>query len=153
MGIINFMDTKSLLENDLKNAMRAGDSVKKRALRMALSAIRFSEVQKGSPLDEPQVLAVLQKEIKSQQETIAEAEKANRPDMASAAQAEIAVIESYLPPSLSQVELDVLARATIAEVGASSPADMGKVMKALMPKVQGRAPGDQVSQTVRNLLQ
>lgn len=147
------MDTKSLLENDLKNAMRAGDSVKKRALRMALSAIRFSEVQKGSPLDEPQVLAVLQKEIKSQQETIAEAEKANRPDMASAAQAEIAVIESYLPPSLSQVELDVLARATIAEVGASSPADMGKVMKALMPKVQGRAPGDQVSQTVRNLLQ
>lgn len=150
---MNFMDTKTLLENDLKNAIRAGDAVRKRALRMALSAIRLIEVQKGAPLDEPQVLAVLQKEIKSQQETIAEAGKANRPDMAAAAQAEIAVLEGYLPPSLGQEELETLARETIAEVGASSPAEMGKVMKALMPKVKGRAPGDQVSQVVRQLLQ
>ena len=150
---MNFMDTKSLLENDLKNAMRAGDVVRKRALRMALSAIKLSEVQKGDTLDEAQVLAVLQKEIRSQQETISEAEKAKRPEIATAAQAEIAVLESYLPPSLTPGELETLARETIAEVGASSPGDMGRVMKALMPKVQGRAPGDQVSQTVRLLLQ
>jgi uncharacterized protein len=153
MGIINFMDTKTLLENDLKSAMRAGDTVRKRTLRMALSAIKLSEVQKGGHLDESQVLAVLQKEIRSQQETIAEAEKAGRPEIAMAAEAEIAVLESYLPPSLSKDELESLARETIAEVGASSPSDMGKVMKALMPKVQGRAPGEQVSQTVRQLLQ
>jgi uncharacterized protein len=150
---MNFMDTKTLLENDLRDAMRASDPVRKRALRMALSAIKLSEIQKGSSLEESQVLAVLQKEIKSQQETIAEAEKAGRPEIATAAKAEIAVLESYLPPSLSQDELEVLARITITELGASTPSDMGKVMKALMPKVQGRAPGDQVSQIVRQLLQ
>jgi uncharacterized protein len=153
MGIMNIMDTKTLLENDLKNAMRSGDVVRKRALRMALSAIKLSEVQKGAPLDESQVLAVLQKEIKSGQETIAEAEKANRPEISTAAQAEIAILENYLPPSLTQAELEALVRATIMEVGATTPAEMGKVMKVLMPKVQGRATGEQVSQTVRKLLQ
>jgi uncharacterized protein len=150
---MNFMDTKTLLENDLKSAMRSGDVVRKRALRMALSAIKLAEVQKGAALDEAQVLAVLQKEIKSQQETIAEAEKANRPDMVAAAQAESAVLENFLPPSLDQEELETMVRAAIIEVRATSPADMGKVMKALMPEIKGRASGEQVSQMVRQLLQ
>jgi uncharacterized protein len=150
---MNFMDTKTLLENDLKSAMRSGDVVRKRALRMALSAIKLAEVQKGVALDEAQVLAVLQKEIKSQQETIAEAEKANRPDMVAAAQAESAVLENFLPPSLDQEELETMVRAAIIEVRATSPADMGKVMKALMPEIKGRASGEQVSQMVRQLLQ
>ena len=147
------MDTKTLLENDLKSAMRSGDVVRKRALRMALSAIKLAEVQKGAALDEAQILAVLQKEIKSQQETIAEAEKANRPDMVAAAQAESAVLENFLPPSLDQEELETMVRAAIIEVGATSPADMGKVMKAVMPEIKGRASGEQVSQMVRQLLQ
>jgi uncharacterized protein len=150
---MNFMDTKTLLENDLKSAMRSGDVVRKRALRMALSAIKLAEVQKGAALDEAQILAVLQKEIKSQQETIAEAEKANRPEMVAAAQAESAVLENFLPPSLDQEELETMVRAAIIEVGATSPADMGKVMKALMPEIKGRASGEQVSQMVRQLLQ
>jgi uncharacterized protein len=150
---MNFMDTKTLLENDLKNAMRSGDVVRKRALRMALSAIKLAEVQKGAALDEAQILAVLQKEIKSQQETITEAQKANRPEMVAAARAESAVLENYLPPSLDQEELETMARAAIIEVGATSPADMGKVMKALMPEIKGRASGEQVSQMVRQLLQ
>ena len=150
---MNFMDTKTLLENDLKSAMRSGDVVRKRALRMALSAIKLAEVQKGAALDEAQILAVLQKEIKSQQETIAEAEKANRPDMVAAAQAESAVLENFLPPSLDQEELETMVRAAIIEVGATSPADMGKVMKALMPEIKGRASGEHVSQMVRQLLQ
>jgi uncharacterized protein len=150
---MNFMDTKTLLENDLKNAMRSGDVVRKRALRMALSAVKLAEVQKGAALDEAQILAVLQKEIKSQQETIAEAEKANRPEMVAAAQAESAVLEDYLPPSLDQEELETMVRAAIIEVGATSPADMGKVMKAVMPEIKGRASGEQVSQMVRQLLQ
>jgi uncharacterized protein len=150
---MNFMDTKTLLENDLKSAMRSGDVVRKRALRMALSAIKLAEVQKGAALDEAQILAVLQKEIKSQQETIAEAQKANRPEMVAAAQAESAVLENFLPPSLDQEELETMVRAAIIEVGASSPADMGKVMKALMPEIKGRASGEQVSQMVRQLLQ
>jgi uncharacterized protein len=150
---MNFMDTKTLMENDLKSAMRAGEVVRKRALRMALSAIKLAEVQKGAPLDEAQILAVLQKEIKSQQETIAEAEKANRPEMVAAAQAESAVLENYLPPSLDPEELETMVRAAINEVGATSPADMGKVMKALMPEIKGRASGEQVSKMVRQLLQ
>lgn len=133
--------------------MRSGDVVRKRVLRMALSAIKLAEVQKGAALDEAQILTVLQKEIKSGQETIAEAEKANRPEMAAASKAEIAILEGYLPPSLSQEELEAMAHAAIAEVGASSPADMGKVMKTLMPQIKGRATGDLVSQTVRRLLQ
>jgi uncharacterized protein len=150
---MNFMDTKTLLENDLKSAMRSGDVVRKRALRMALSAIKLAEVQKGAALDEAQILAVLQKEIKSQQETIAEAEKANRPEMVAAAQAESAVLENYLPPSLDQEQLETMVRTAIIEVGATSPADMGKVMKAVMPEIKGRASGEQVSQMVRQLLQ
>jgi uncharacterized protein len=98
-------------------------------------------------------LAVLQKEIKSQQETIAEAEKANRPEMVAAAQAESAVLENYLPPSLDQEQLETMVRTAIIEVGATSPADMGKVMKAVMPEIKGRASGEQVSQMVRQLLQ
>jgi uncharacterized protein len=150
---MNFMDTKTLLENDLKSAMRSGDVVRKRALRMALSAIKLAEVQKGAALDEAQILAVLQKEIKSQQETIAEAEKANRPEMVAAAQAESAVLENYLPPSLDQEQLETMVRAAIIDVGATSPTDMGKVMKAVMPEIKGRASGEQVSQMVRQLLQ
>lgn len=147
------MATKSELENDLKDAMRAGDDLRKRTLRMALSAIRLAEVEKGAALDEAAVIAILQKEVKSRQESIAEAQRAARSDLEAASQAEVGVLESYLPKQLSPDELEALARQAIAETGATSPREMGQVMKALMPKLQGRATGDQASQAVRKLLQ
>ena len=146
------MTTKAELENALKDAMRSGDGVRKRTLRMALSAIRLVEVDKGGPLDESGVMAVLQKELKSRQETIEEAQRANRPDLVADTQAEIVVLESFLPQQLSPEELEGLARQVIAEVGASSPREMGQVMKVLVPRLQGRATGDQASQVVRKLL-
>jgi uncharacterized protein len=150
---MNFMDTKTQIENDLKDAIRASDDLRKNTLRMALSAIKLIEIQKGKVLENSEVISVLQKEIKSYQETIAESQTANRPQMAASARGQILILEKYLPASLTQEELDSLTRAAIAEVNATSPTDMGKVMKVLMPKIKGRATGEQASQTVRRLLQ
>jgi uncharacterized protein len=132
--------------------MKAGDEVRKRTIRMALSSIRFLEIEKGGSADETQVQTVLQKEIKSRQESIADAQRAKRPDLEAASLQEIAVLEEFLPQQLSAQELDELARQAIAEVGATSPKEMGQVMKALKPRLQGRASGDQASQAVKRLL-
>ncbi len=149
---MNAMDTKAKLENDLKDAMRAGDALRKRTLRMALSAIRLAEVEKGGPLDENAVLAIIQKEVKSHQESIEDAQRAGRSDLEQAALAEIEILDPYLPRQLTPEELEALARQVISEVGATTPGDMGKVMKNLMPRLQGRATGDQASQMVRKLV-
>ena len=147
------MSIREQLESTLKDAMRASDDLRKRTLRMVLSAIRLAEVDKGSLLEDAGVMAILQKEIKSRQESIADAQKANRPDLIEASQAEIGVLETFLPRQLSASELEELARQAIAEVGATSPRQMGQVMKLLAPRLQGRATGDQASQIVRKLLQ
>jgi uncharacterized protein YqeY len=147
------MVTKAQLESDLKEAMRLNDDLRKRTLRMAISAIRLAEVEKGAALDEEAILTILQKEVKSRQEAIAEARRANRPDLEEASKAEIGVLESYLPKAFSPEELENLARQAIAEVGATSPQQIGQVMKVLMPRLQARATGEQASQVVRKLLQ
>lgn len=146
------MTTKVDLENSLREAMRSGDAVRKRTLRMALSAIRLAEVEKRVALDGPAVLAILQKEIKSRRESISDAEQAGRPDIAAEAETEISILEGYLPQPLSPAELEAMARAAIDEVGATSPREMGQVMKILMPRIQGRADGALASQIVRQLL-
>jgi len=146
------MTTKVDLENSLREAMRSGDAVRKRTLRMALSAIRLAEVEKRVALDGPAVLAILQKEIKSRRESISDAEQAGRPDIAAEAETEISILEGYLPQPLSPAELEAMARAAIDEVGATSPREIGQVMKILMPRIQGRADGALASQIVRQLL-
>lgn len=146
------MDTKEKLEAALKTAMKSGDDLRKRTLRMALSSIRLIEIDKGKPLDENQVQAILQKEVKSRQETIAEAQRAHRPELETATQDEINVLEEFMPKQLSAEELEALVRQAIDEVGATSPADMGKIMKNLMPRLQSRATGDQASAAVRKIL-
>lgn len=147
------MDTRQKLDSALKDAMRSGDEMRKQTVRMVLSAIKLSEVEKGGSLDESGVIAVLQKEVKSRSESIQDAQKAGRPDLAEKAQIEAAYLETFLPKQLTQDELAALARAAVEEVNATSPADMGKVMKVLVPRVQGRAPGNLVSEAVRKLLQ
>jgi uncharacterized protein len=147
------METKTKLENDLKDAMRANDDVRKRTIRMVLAAIKQTEIDKRVVLDETGVIGILQKEVKTRRESIEEAKKANRPDLLVDLEAEIKVLAGYLPLAMDSAELTSLAQAVIAEEGAASPADMGKVMKALLPRVAGRASNDQVSQTVRQLLQ
>lgn len=147
------MDLKTNLENDLKDAMRSSDEVKRRTLRMVLSAIKLAEIEKSGRLEEAALLSILQKEIKSRKEAIAEAERAHRSDLIQENLAEIHILEAYLPKQMEESELRTIVQATIQELGATSPADMGKVIKAVLPKIQGRAPNDKVSLMVRQLLQ
>jgi uncharacterized protein YqeY len=147
------MDTKEKLEIALKEAIRAGDDVRKRSIRMVLAAVRQVEIDRQVKLDEAAVLSIIQKEIKTRKESVEEARRANRPDIVAATEAEIVVLQSYLPEAMSADELKILVNAAILETGASSPTDMGKVIKLLMPRLAGRAPGDQVSAMVRQLLQ
>jgi uncharacterized protein YqeY len=147
------MDIKTKLNDSVKDAMRTKDEVRKRTLRMALAAIKQVEVDKRAALDDMAVIALIQKEIKNRREALDEAKKANRPDLVEANEAEIKVLEVFLPQAMPAEELRALVQAAIAETGASQPSDMGKVMKVVMGKVAGRAPNDMISQLVRELLQ
>jgi uncharacterized protein YqeY len=147
------MEIKVSLESDLKKALKAGDDVRKRTIRMVLTAIRQVEIDRQVELDETAVLAIIQKEIKTRKDAITEALSVNRLDIVDATKAEIIVLQGYLPESLSEEELKGLVQAAIIEVGATSPADLGKVMKLVMPRVAGRTAGEQVSSTVRQILQ
>jgi uncharacterized protein len=146
------MLTKETIENRLKEAMRSKDEVGKRTFRMIISAVKLAEVEKRGALDEPGLLAVLQKEVKTRQESIAEAEKANRPDLAKDTLAELDLIKTFLPAALTSQELEAIIRGAMQEAGASAPGDMGKVMKLVTPKTQGRADNREVSLLVRKLL-
>jgi uncharacterized protein YqeY len=146
------MNTQEKLHEALKQAMRDRDDTRKATLRMALSAIRNAEIEKRGSLDEPEVLGILQKEVKSRRETIDEARQAGREDLAQEAEQEIAILETFLPQPLSQEELEKMTQEAIADVGASSPQEIGQVMKVLMPRIRGRADGSEASRIVRRLL-
>jgi uncharacterized protein YqeY len=146
------MEIKQALENALHDAMRSKNDTVLKSIRLVMSTVKLAEIEKGKPMDDAGIISVLQKEIKSRKESIADAEKASRPDLISAANAEIAVLEAYLPKQISDAELNEIIKNAIAEIQASAPSDMGKVMKIVMPKVQGRVAGDVLSQAVRKQL-
>lgn len=146
------MDIKEKLTEAMRQAMRANDDVARRTTRMVLAAIKLAEVEKQAAVDDAVVMGLLQKEIKNRREAIEEARKADRGDLIGENEAEIKVLEGFLPKAMSPEELRALVQAAITETGAATPAEMGKVMKALMPKVAGRAAGDQVSSMVKELL-
>jgi uncharacterized protein YqeY len=146
------MSIKDELTSALKVAMREGDDACKSNLRLVLSAIKLAEVEKRDELDDPTILGIIQKEVKARHETIRDAKRAGRPDLIRTAEADISILNEYLPQPLSEDELENLVRKVIAEQGASTPRDMGMVMKALMPRIQGRADGGQASALVRKIL-
>lgn len=147
------MDIKTQLNESVKDAMKSGDEVRKRTVRMVLAAVQQAEVDKRAKIEEAAVIALIQKEIKNRREALEEAKKAQRADLVSGNEAEIKVLEAFLPEAMPADELRAIVQAAIAETGASTPADMGKVMKIVMAKTAGRAAGDMVSQVVRELLQ
>lgn len=146
------MDIKTQLNESVKDAMKSGDEVRKRTLRMVLAAVKQVEVDKRTQVDDLAVVALIQKEIKNRREAIEEAKKANRPDLIGENEVEITVLEAFLPKAMPAEELRALVQAAIEETGAAAPSDMGKVMKIVMPKVAGRAPNDMISSTVKELL-
>ena len=146
------MDIKTQLNESVKDAMKSGDEVRKRTLRMVLAAVKQVEVDKRIELDDLAVVALIQKEIKNRREAIEEAKKANRPDLIGENEVEITVLEAFLPKAMPAEELRAIVQTAIAETGAAAPSDMGKVMKIVMPKVAGRAPNDMISSAVKELL-
>jgi uncharacterized protein len=146
------MEIKKTLEADLKNAMRINDDTSKRTIRMALSNIKFAEIERRTPLDEGQIIDLLHKEIKTRWETIEEAKKISRQDLINVNLAEIEIIKRYLPEEMSEEEIMKFVREAIQEVDANSPADMGKVMKVVLPKLKGKASNEKISNVVRRLL-
>jgi len=152
-SIILPMDIKTQLNESVKDAMKSGDEVRKRTVRMVLAAVKQAEVDKREELDEMAVIALIQKEVKNRRESIEDAKKAERADLVSENEAEIAVLEVFLPKAMPEDELKAIVQAAITETGASTMADMGKVMKIVMGKVAGRAPNDKISSAVRELLQ
>ena len=146
------MNSKEQLQADLKEAMKSGDAVRKTTIRMALASMKLAEVEKIGELDEGEMLAILQREVKQRRESIEDANAAGRDDLAQENEAEIAILEGYLPAQLSRDEIASHAQAAIEEVGATNPKEMGNVMRVLMPKLKGQADGKLVNEVVRELL-
>lgn len=143
------MSLKERIQQDVKQAMRARDRERLGALRLISAAIKQKEVDERIHLDDPQVLAVLDKMARQRRESLEHYRAAGRDDLADREQFELTLIETYLPEPLGEAELDALIRAAIEQVGASGVKDMGPVMNALREKVQGRADMKAVSQAVR----
>lgn len=146
------MPTREDLQEQLQAAIRGGDDLRKRTLRLVLSEWKLAEVARGGDLDEAAGLALLQKQAKARREAIADAERAGRTDIVDSTRAELSYLETFLPQPLSPSELEQLARDSIREMGATDPAQVGQVMKDLMPRLEGRAEGKQASEMVRSLL-
>ncbi len=146
------MSIREKINEDIKNAMKSGDELVKMVLRGTMAAIKQIEIDERKELEEDEVLKIVQKEVKSRKESIADAKKAERPDLIEIAEKEMEILSVFLPEAMSEEELTTIIKDVIVEVGASSMADMGKVMGGVMPKVKGRADGGQINQIVKQLL-
>jgi uncharacterized protein YqeY len=148
-------DILSQLQEDLKTAMRARDVVALNALRALKTALTNAAIEKsglGATLDASESVAIVRKQVKQRHESLAQYAANERPELAAIEQAEITVLERYLPAALSAGELDELVAAAIAETGANSKADLGKVIKLAQDKAAGRADGKTLSQAVMKRL-
>jgi uncharacterized protein YqeY len=143
------------IDSDLKDAMRAKDATKLGVLRMLKSALKYATIEKSGAegeLDEAEATQVIRKQVKQRQDSIESFEKGGRAGLAEKEKNELAILNSYLPAAMDAEDLSRIVRETIAEVGATSRAQMGAVMKALGPKVAGRVDGKTLSQEVQRQL-
>lgn len=146
------MSLKNRISDEVKQAMRAGDKPRLKTLRMVTAAIKQREVDERVELDDAQVLAVVEKMIKQRRESAEQYRNGNRPELAEAEEAEIAILEDYLPEPLSESEIEAAVGEAIKETGATDMSGMGQVMGLLKSRVQGRADMSKVSTLVRQRL-
>lgn len=146
------MSLKDRLAEDLKEAIRRGDETRKTALRLTIAAIKNAEVAAMKQFQDPDVIGVIAKQAKQRRESIEEFRKASREDLVQKEEAELKVLEEYLPAQMTRDEIIAEARKAIEEAGAKGPPDKGRVMALLMPRVAGRADGKAVNEAVTELL-
>ena len=147
------MSLKDQLAQDLKTAMRSGDSLRRDVLRLAQNAIQYGEIEKGAILDEAEEVGALRRQVKQRQESIEAYLQGGRKDRADLEAAELAIIEAYLPAQKGRGEIEALTRDAIDAIGATGPGDKGKVMGRLMPQLRGKADGALVNAVVTELLE
>ena len=161
------MSLKDQLEADLRDALRSGDETRKTTLRLLITAVRNAEippemavadaetlakVEQRQALDDPAVLDIVRRQVKQRRDSIDAYQKANRPDLVAREEAEAAILATYLPAQMSRDEIAAVAREVIARVGATGPADKGKVMPAVIAELKDRAEGREINAVVTELL-
>ena len=148
------MDTglKQKLSEDLKQALRSGDSLRCSVIRMLISAIGYVEMAKQATLSDTDIYGVIAREIKQRKESIEAYTQGNRPELAAKEEAEMAILKAYLPAQMEPGQIEELVRQVIAELGACGPRDKGRVMGKLMPLVKGKADGQEVNKVVDRML-
>jgi len=140
------------INRDFLEAYKAKDETKSSVLRMLKGNLQSAQKEKGSALSEDETLKIVQKEVKQRNESIFDFKKGDRADLAEKEEGEISILEIYLPEQMSEEEIKKIVEDAIAEVGATTKADIGKVMSAVMPKIAGRADGGAISKVVSELL-
>jgi uncharacterized protein YqeY len=147
------MSLSERLNDDMKQAMRNQEKFRLSVIRMVRSSIKNVEIDLRRSLEDNEVLDILNRELKQRKDSLQDFEKAGRDDLVNALKVELEIIAEYMPTQLTEEEITVIVKQTIQETGASTKAEMGKVMGALMPKVKGRSDGKLVNQIVQQLLQ
>jgi hypothetical protein len=140
------------LREDLNQALRKGDKTRLSVIRLLISNINNAQIAKGAPVDDGDVMAVMNKQARQHRESIDAFRKGNRPDLTAKEEAELAVLLEYMPQQMSREEIVAAARKVIEEVGAHGPGEKGKVMSKLMPQLKGKAPGAEINAVVMELL-
>ena len=146
------MSLKERLLSDLKDAMKEKDTIRKDTIQLIRSAILQIEKDKHVTLDDDGISEVLAKELKSRRDALIEFSKSDRTDIIDKTKREIEIVQQYMPKQLSKEEAEIIVKEAIAETGAQTSKDMGKIMKAVMPKVKGKADGTTINEIVKNLL-
>lgn len=146
------MPLQERLLQDYTEAVRRGDTLRRDVLRYVRARVKQEEIDRGHPLSEEEVVGVIQRLVRQQRESLEQFRQGGREDLVQRAQAELGILLEYLPPQMSEEEIEALARRVIQEIGARGPADKGKVMGRLMPQVRGRAEGAVVDRVVSRLL-
>jgi uncharacterized protein YqeY len=140
------------LTDDLRQAMRGGDTVKRSVIRLVMAAIKNAEIARQKTLEDTDILGVIAKEIRQRKESIEAFKLGNRPDLVAQEEAEMAILEGYMPAQMSRDEIVAEARKVIEEVGAGGLSDKGKVMPSLIAKLKGKADGRDINTVVTELL-
>ncbi|HEY51724.1 MAG TPA: GatB/YqeY domain-containing protein [Dehalococcoidia bacterium] len=143
---------KQKLSDDLKQALRSGDALRKSTIRMLMAAINNAEIARQAKMEDSDIFGVISKEIRQRRESIEAFKQGNRQDLVDKEAAEIEVLQGYLPQQMSRQEIVQAARQVMAEIGAEGPGDKGKVMPKLIAQLKGRADGREINEVVSELL-